>query len=72
MPGGLHAPLEQWLEWPAPNYIDPSTKPKYVLIAACVFGPISLASFLMRLWVRVQIQRNPGWDDWLMLAAWVS
>jgi hypothetical protein len=72
MPGGLHPPIEQWLEWPAPNYIDPPTRPPYVLIAACILGPASLATFLARLWVRLRIQKNPGWDDLLMLASWVE
>lgn len=72
MPGGLHAPIEQWLAWPGPNYIDPPTKPKYVLVVACIFGPICLPTFLARLWVRLRIQKNPGWDDFLMLLAWVG
>jgi hypothetical protein len=71
MPGGLHPPLEQWLQWPAPNYVNPPTKPPYVLAFACILGPVSLAAFSARLWVRVRIQKNPGWDDILMLAAWV-
>ncbi|KAH7395323.1 hypothetical protein DE146DRAFT_615745 [Phaeosphaeria sp. MPI-PUGE-AT-0046c] len=72
MPGGLHPTIEIFLEWPKPNYVDPVTKPKYVLILSCILGPISLALLLVRLWVRLRIQRNPGWDDWLMVASWVS
>jgi hypothetical protein len=64
-------PLEVWLNWPRPNYIDPITKPKYVLVLSCILGPISIVMLLARLWVRLRIQRSAGWDDWLMLAAWV-
>ncbi|OAL03763.1 hypothetical protein IQ06DRAFT_205920, partial [Phaeosphaeriaceae sp. SRC1lsM3a] len=71
MPGGLHPTIEIFLEWPRPNYVDPVTKPKYVLVLSCILGPISLALLLVRLWVRLRIQRNPGWDDWLMVASWV-
>lgn len=69
MPGGIHAPISQWLKWPIANYIDPPTQPKYVLIFSCVIGPISVALLFARLWVRLRIQRNAGWDDWLMLAS---
>jgi hypothetical protein len=54
-----------------PNYINPPTKSKYVLIAACVLGPISILLLLARLWVRIRLQRNAGLDDWLMLASLV-
>ncbi|KAF2828246.1 hypothetical protein CC86DRAFT_288791 [Ophiobolus disseminans] len=72
MPGGIHPPLRQLLTWPTPNYIDPPTQPKYVLIFACVMGPISIALVFARLWVRVRMQRNAGLDDWLVLASLVS
>ena len=69
MPGGIHPPISQLLQWPTPNYIDPSTRPKYVLAFSCIIGPISIALLIARLWVRLRIQRNAGWDDWLMLAS---
>ncbi|KAF2475582.1 uncharacterized protein BDR25DRAFT_279724, partial [Lindgomyces ingoldianus] len=69
MPGGIHPPLEVIASWPAGNYIDPPTRPKAVLIVACVFGPLSLGILIVRLWVRIRIQHNTGLDDWLMLAA---
>ncbi|KAH7371592.1 hypothetical protein BKA66DRAFT_423792 [Pyrenochaeta sp. MPI-SDFR-AT-0127] len=71
MPGGINPPLVQWSKWPNPNYINPTTKPKHILFAACFFGPLSLLVLSARLWVRIRIQRNAGWDDWLMLASWV-
>ncbi|KAH5073595.1 hypothetical protein HBH95_151250 [Parastagonospora nodorum] len=69
MPGGIQPPIEELLSWPVPNYIDPPTKSKYILIVACVLGPISIILLLARLWVRIRLQRNAGLDDWLMLAS---
>ena len=69
MPGGIHPPLEVMATWPTPNYVDPQTRSKTVLIFACVLGPLSLGLLLVRLWVRVHLQRTAGWDDWLMLIA---
>ncbi|KAF2871683.1 hypothetical protein BDV95DRAFT_457021, partial [Massariosphaeria phaeospora] len=64
-------PLDTILSWPTPNYVDPETKSKAVLIIACVFGPLTLGLFIGRLWVRLKIQKNAGWDDWLMIVAMV-
>jgi hypothetical protein len=72
MPGGLHPPLEVLLSWPAPNFINPQTKPNTITILACILGPVTVGMLLARLWVRIFHQRKPGWDDWLMLAAIVS
>lgn len=72
MPGGINVPLDVLLAWPAPDYNNPVTKPKYVLIFSCVIGPISIVLLCVRLWVRIHMQHNAGWDDWLMLAAAVS
>ena len=72
MPGGIKPPLEVILSWPKPNYTNPETRPKTVLITACIFGPFTLLLILIRLWIRLRVQRNAGWDDWLMLAALVG
>ncbi|KZM23798.1 uncharacterized protein EKO05_0009792 [Ascochyta rabiei] len=69
MPGGILPTPEELLSWPVPNYNDPVTKPKYVLVFSCIIGPISIALLLARLWVRIHTQRSAGWDDWLMLVA---
>jgi hypothetical protein len=71
MPGGIQPPVDQWLKWPLPNYNDPPTRPLYVLLCACILGPISFAFLFARLWVRIRLQRNAGLDDWLMLASFV-
>ncbi|KAF1941081.1 hypothetical protein EJ02DRAFT_378570, partial [Clathrospora elynae] len=69
MPGGLHPPLAAILAFPTPNYINPETRPDIPLLLACILGPITILMLFLRLWVRIFHQRNPGWDDWLMLAA---
>ena len=72
MPGGIHPPIEVLLSWPAPNYVDPVTRPKVATIFACIFGPLTIFLLLARLWIRFRVQRNTGLDDWLMLIASVS
>jgi hypothetical protein len=72
MPGGIQPPVEEMLKWPKSNYENPLTRPHYVLVTACVLGPLTVAMLFARLWVRVRMQRNAGLDDWLMLASLVS
>ncbi len=72
MPGGLHAPPEVLAHWPQPNYDNPVTHGRGVLIVACALGPLTLAIIFARLWVRFRIQRNAGIDDWIMVFAVVS
>ena len=72
MPGGLNPPLEVILSWPAPNFVNPETKGNTLVLIACIWGPLTIVLLFVRLWVRIFHQRNPGWDDWLMLAAIVS
>ncbi|KAF2133773.1 hypothetical protein P153DRAFT_306312 [Dothidotthia symphoricarpi CBS 119687] len=69
MPGGIHPSLDVILSWPTPNYVDPVRRPNTILLLTCILGPITIGTTLARLWVRIFHQRNPNWDDWLMLAA---
>jgi hypothetical protein len=71
MPGGIQVPLEQWLVWPVPNYINPHERSHSILICASVLGSFSILILFARLWVRIRLQQNAGLDDWLMLAAFV-
>jgi hypothetical protein len=71
MPGGIQPPIEVLLSWPRPNLVDPEMKPNTITVVAYVFGPLTVILFLIRLWVRIFHQRNPGWDDWIMVAAMV-
>lgn len=66
---GSKKSLSEALGWPEPNYIDPVTHPKVATILSCTFGVIAICLVAARLWVRIKIQRNSGWDDWLMSMA---
>jgi hypothetical protein len=68
---GLLPPVSVLTNWPLPNYDDPVTRSKAVLITSCALGSVMLATVGARLWARAVIQRNSGIDDWLMLAAMV-
>jgi hypothetical protein len=67
----LLPPIEVVLTWPTPNYKDPVTRNKAVLITSCVLGAFMLFVVGARVWARAIIQRNAGFDDWLMAAAMV-
>lgn len=72
MPGGIHPPIEEILRWPTPNYVNPVTRPNTVLYVACIGSFITFTMLMARCWVRFFHQRNPGWDDCLVLAGTVS
>lgn len=40
-------------------------------IIAGFLTPITFFAIFARLWVRFRLQRNAGWDDWLMVIALV-
>ncbi|KAI4637614.1 uncharacterized protein J4E88_002084 [Alternaria novae-zelandiae] len=68
---GLLPPVSVFAAWPLPNYEDPVTRSKAVLITSCTLGSIMLAVVGARIWARAVIQRNSGVDDWIMLAAMI-
>ncbi|KAH6877950.1 hypothetical protein BKA58DRAFT_85959 [Alternaria rosae] len=68
---GLLPPVSVFAAWPRPNYEDPVTRSKAVLITSCTLGSIMLATVGARLWARAVIQKNSGIDDWIMLAAMI-
>lgn len=72
MPGGISPSIDVLLSWPQPNFINPERKPNTITVLSCIFGPLTVVLFAIRLWVRVVHQRKPGWDDWVMLAAMVN
>ena len=71
MPGGPHPPLSVVASWPAPNYVNPEGRGRVTTIIAGVLSPITFFVIFARIWVRFYLQRNPGMDDWLMIAALV-
>ncbi|OAG14375.1 hypothetical protein CC77DRAFT_918980, partial [Alternaria alternata] len=71
MPGGPHPPLSVVASWPAPNYVNPEGRGRVTTIIAGILSPITFFVIFARIWVRFYLQRNPGLDDWLMIAALV-
>jgi hypothetical protein len=71
MPGGPHPPLEVIASWPPANLVNPEGRGTVTTIIAGVLSPITFFLVFARLWVRFFLQRNAGWDDWLMVAALV-
>ena len=43
-----------------------------IIISQFVFGAIATVVVFVRMWVRATMVRIVGWDDWLILLAWVS
>ena len=43
-----------------------------IIISQFVFGAIATAVVFIRMYVRARMVRIVGWDDWLILFAWVS
>jgi hypothetical protein len=71
MPGGPRPPLEVIATWPPANLVNPEGRGTVTSIIAGVLSPITFFVVFARLWVRFRLQRNAGWDDWLMVAALV-
>jgi hypothetical protein len=71
MPGGPRPPLEVIATWPPANLVNPEGRGTVTSIIAGVLSPITFFVVFARLWVRFRLQRNAGWDDWLMIAALV-
>jgi hypothetical protein len=71
MPGGLIPPLGVIASWPPANLVNPEGRGTVTSIIAGVLSPITFFIVFARLWVRFVLQRNAGWDDWLMVAALV-
>lgn len=57
------APPEVTATWPKPNYDNPEFIGNQLIIVGIVFGAISLVTVCLRLWVRLWMKRNAGWDD---------
>lgn len=61
--------LEILATWPKPNYVDPETRGKGVLIVNLILFPVALTIILIRLYTRLHISKSFGLDDWLIIAA---
>jgi hypothetical protein len=65
-------PPEVRATWPKPNYVDPETRGPALIIVELTILPLALLTLALRLYARVVLLKNGGWDDWLMVGAAVS
>ena len=64
--GGLHAPPEVLLAWPKPNYVNPETRGWGGAIFCAIMMGIATVVYIARMWARVVVSKNTGWDDILI------
>ncbi|QSZ35475.1 hypothetical protein DSL72_008345 [Monilinia vaccinii-corymbosi] len=64
-------PIETLAAWPMPNYVDPETRGKGVVIVNAILFPVALGVLLIRFYTRLHISKSFGLDDWLIIAAMV-
>lgn len=66
MPGGFHPPPSVIESWPEPNYVDPETKGKELLVISLILTILAIVFVGARLLVRGRIKKQLGWDDGLL------
>ncbi|EEQ34352.1 conserved hypothetical protein [Microsporum canis CBS 113480] len=54
--------------WPKPNYVDPEYQGPQLVIVTLTFCSLSYIVVVLRMYVRLRIKKNAGWDDWLIVA----
>jgi len=64
-------PISVMAKWPKPNYVNPETTGAGLLITNCVMLSVSLVVIGIRIYTRVWISNNFGWDDVFILLALV-
>ncbi|KAI5284476.1 hypothetical protein KEM54_001303 [Ascosphaera aggregata] len=60
-------PPEVIATWPEPDYVDPEYIGNQLIVIGIVFGFLSIVTICLRLWVRLWMKRNAGWDDLLIV-----
>lgn len=60
------------LHWPVPNWKDPPTTGNTFYYVTSIFLALATTAVGARVYSRLFIRRFFGWDDALLLAAWVS
>lgn len=66
MPGGFHPTLKVIASWPKPNYVDPETQGRELFAISISLSFIATVVVILRLLVRIRIQRQVGPDDLLL------
>ncbi|KAK2784250.1 hypothetical protein FQN53_008690 [Emmonsiellopsis sp. PD_33] len=69
MPAAKPPPVDVIASWPRPNFENPEYQGPQLAIVGIVFTAISIFVVILRIWVRMGIKRNAGWDDWLIILA---
>lgn len=67
MPGGTHPPLSVIASWPKPNYVNPESQGKGLIVVSLLFGIVATTLVSLRLVARIWIIRQPGLDDLLIV-----
>jgi hypothetical protein len=65
-------PLEVLASWPAPNYVDPVTRPSALYLVPIIGLALSTTFALLRFYSRAVIIKHFGVDDVLMILAVVG
>jgi hypothetical protein len=65
-------PITVLLSFPAPNYTDPQTQGKSLIVVNAVFAGLVVAVVLLRLYTRIFLKRWVGIDDFWITVALVS
>jgi hypothetical protein len=61
--------VEQMAHWPAPNYINPSTRVPAVIAVMVVFTTLMVPFLITRIYIRLKIRGGVKLDDWIILTA---
>ncbi|KAF2728610.1 hypothetical protein EJ04DRAFT_449022 [Polyplosphaeria fusca] len=69
--GGLYPPGSVLQNWPRPNYVDPDTHGWAGPIVCIVFLAFAFVVYILRMWARLILAKNPGMDDLLMSLAMI-
>jgi hypothetical protein len=64
-------PLSVFLHWPAPNYVNPTTRGDALLIINIVFIILVTLSIAIRLYSRLRVKRQAGIDDIMIVLAYI-
>ena len=64
--GGLHPPGHVLLSWPAPNYNNPETRGWEAPIILIIMLVATIGVYVARMWARLVVAKNHGWDDIIM------
>lgn len=67
--GGLHPPGDVLLSWPAPNYENPETRGWEAPIILIIMLAATIVIYVARMWARLVVAKNHGWDDIIMSLA---